>query len=528
MVSYSRRGVSRRQLLRLGGVSALGMLITSCGASAGALRAVGPEPAGKPKPGGDLVFATNMDIATLDPAFSQNFSERFAYYAMFNTLVGYDKDFNIVPELAVGWETTDGGRSLTFHLRKNVKFHDGTSCDAEAVKWNLDRLLDESTNSPLRGQLTPPLNTVVVVDRHTVKLDLAKPWRPLLGAFGERPGFMVSPTAVEKYGKDFGVHPVGTGPFELERYRIGNELVLKRFDGYWDEGRPYLDSITMRHTPDQQVQLTMLRTGEAHIMDNLTPQLALTIQNAEGIAITKADSGRWYAMQMDTDKPPFDEPKLRQAIAHATNTVGVKNALYRGEARIATNSIGIGWAYDPGATSQAYPYDLDLAKKKVSEAGAKGMSIRYANSSETDYQLITQLLQEGYAKTGLELDVETVPGSDYYNLVVEDKLNWSLTAWTPRADPDGLLRTLFYSSGGQNTTGYKNPVVDRLLDEAAVIPDQKKAKKLYGEVNQLIAKDAPYVWIIWPNSITVTRENVQGFRAYPDEVYRLRDLWMSS
>lgn len=520
--------ITRRHALELGGVSALGMLIAACGGSPGTLETSRPEPAGEPRRGGDLTFATNMDIATLDPAFSQNFSERFAYYAIYNTLVGYDEDFNIVPELAVGWDLGDGGQTLTFHLRKNVKFHDGTDCDAEAVKWNLDRILEESTNSPIRGSLTPPLKTVTAVDKHTVRLDLERAWRPLLAAFGERPGFIVSPTAVEKYGKDFGQHPVGSGPFAFASYTYGSELVLERFEDYWAPGKPYLDSITMRHTPDQQVQMTMLRTGEAHVMDALNPQLALTIQNAEGVVVQKARSGRWYAMQMDTDKPPFDDPALRQAIAHATNREAVREALYRDEARIATNSIGIGWAYDPELNEPAYGYDLDAARKKVRQAGAEGLSVRYANSSQTDYQQIAQLLYEGYSKIGLDPQVEAVPGSDYYTLVLEDKLNWTLTAWTPRADPDGLLRTLFHSSGSQNTTGYRNPDVDRLLDQAAALTDLTKAKPIYSKVNRIIEKDSPYVWIIWPNAISVTRENIQGFRFYPDEVFRLRDLWMSS
>lgn len=526
--SGAGRLLTRRHALELGGVSALAALIAACGGSPGTLETSRPEPAGEPQRGGDLVFATNMDISTLDPVFSQNFSERFAYYAIYNTLVAYDEDFNIVPELAVGWDLGDAGRSLTFHLRKNVTFHDGTDCDAEAVKWNLDRILDESTNAPIRGSITPPLKTVTAVDKYTVRLDLAKAWRPLLAAFGERPGFIVSPTAVEKYGKDYGRHPVGSGPFRLVDYTFGSKLDMERFDDYWDPGKPYLDSITMRHTPDQQVQMTMLRTGEAHIMDALNPQLALTIQNADGVVVQKARSGRWYAMQMDTDRPPFDDPLLRQAIAHATNSEAVKEAIYRDEARIATNSIGIGWAYDPKLNKPLYPYDLDLARQKVKDAGADGLEVRYANSSQTDYQQICQLLYENYSKIGLDPQVETVPGSDYYNLVVEDKLNWTLTAWTPRADPDGLLRTLFHSTSSQNTTGYHNPEVDRLLDRAAGLTDRKAAARIYTEVNRIIEKDAPYVWIIWPNSISVTRDNIQGFRFYPDEVFRLRDLWMSS
>ncbi|MBF8187689.1 hypothetical protein ITP53_18490 [Nonomuraea sp. K274] len=524
--------MSRRVLLQAGGVSALGLLIAACGGGTGTATGgnLGTSPGGAtgtPTSGGNLVFATSMDITTLDPAFSQNVSERFAYYAMYNTLVGYDKDFNIVPELAEKWETSKDGKVLTLHLRKGVKFHDGTPFGADAVKWNLDRILDKKTNSPLRGTLTPPLNAVKVVDDATVELQLDTAWRPLLAALGERPGFMVSPTAVEKYGQDYGVHPVGTGPFQFVSFTQDSELKLQRFKDYWAPDKVHLDSITFRHTPEQQVQLTMLRTGEAHITDAITPQLAVTIQSDPSVTIKQAPSGSWYALQMDCDKPPFDKPELRQAIAYATNREGVKGAIFQGKARVATGPTGIGWAYSTSDTTPLYSYDLNKAKQLVQQAGAQGMTVNYVNSSDSDYQTIVQLLQGDYSKIGLNVKVGTVPGSDYYNEVVEDKLNWSLTKWTQRADPDGLLRILFHSKGSQNTTGYSNPEVDRLLDQAAGISDTAEAAKIYQQIQKLVEKDAPYVWVVWPDDIVPFGNKVGGVTLYPDAIYRLRELWIS-
>src|SRR5712691_11566896 len=135
--------------------------------------------------GGSLVYARNMDTKSLDPHFSTQLSERYALYLIYNTLVAYDKHFNIVPDLAASWEIGGEGKSITFHLQPGVKFHDGTDCDAAAVKWNLDRILDPAVNSPLRGQLQPPLEKVDVVDKTTVKLQSSIPWRPLLAALGE-------------------------------------------------------------------------------------------------------------------------------------------------------------------------------------------------------------------------------------------------------------------------------------------------------------------------------------------------------
>lgn len=523
--------LDRRQVVQAGGLSALGLLVAACsggGSSTSEQPGTGTgSTGGTPVKGGDLVFATQMDIATLDPAFSQNFNERFAYYAIFNTLVAYDKDFNIVPELAERWETSEDGKTLTLFLREGVKFHDGTPFNAEAVKWNLDRLLDESVNSPLRGSVTPPLNDVTVVDDATVELNLATAWRPLLASLGERPGFMVSPTAVEKLGEDFGVNPVGTGPFEFVSFSQDSELKLQKFADYWDPDKVFLDSITFKNTPEQQVQLTMLRTGEAHIADAVTPQLASTVQGDAAVTIGESVTGNWYAMQMDVDKPPFDKLELRQAIAHATNREGVKSAIFLDKARVATGPTGIGWAY-PDNETPLYDFDLEKASQLVEQAGAKGQTVDYINSSESDYQTIVQVLQDGYSKIGLELNVGTVPGADYYDQVLEDKLNWTLTQWTPRADPDGLLRILFYSTGSQNTTGYRNPEVDRLLDQAAGITDQAEAAPIYEQVQKIVEEDAPYVWVIWPDALVPYASKVAGLTMYPDSIYRLRDLWIGA
>jgi peptide/nickel transport system substrate-binding protein len=519
--------MSRRFVLQAGGVSALGLLIAACGGSTSTGGQPGAGAAGTPVRGGDLVFAMSMNITTLDPAFSQNTSERFAYYVMYNTLVAYDKDFNIVPELAERWETSKNGKTLTLHLRQGVKFHDGTPFDANAVKWNLERILDKKTNSPLRGSLTPPLDAVKVVDDATVELNLATAWRPLLAALGERPGFMVSPTAVQKYGKDYGLHPVGTGPFQFVSFTQDSELKLKRFQGYWNADKIYLDSITFKNTPEQQVQLTMLRTGEAHISDAITPQLALTIQGNSSVAIKEAPTGNWFALQMDCDKPPFSKPELRQAIAYATNREGVKSAIFRNKARVAAGPTGIGWAYSTSNTTPIYAYDLNKAKQLVQQAGAEGLAVDYINSSDSGYQTVAQLLQSDYSNIGLKLKVGTVPGSDYYTEVVSDKINWSVTKWTPRADPDGLLRILLHSNGSQNTTGYSNPEVDRLLDQAAGISDHAQAAKIYQQIQQIVEKDAPYVWVVWPDDLVPHSSKLGGVTLYPDSVYRLREMWIS-
>ena len=481
-------------------------------------------PAAAKTSGGSLVYARNMDTRTLDPHFSAQLSERYALYLIYNTLVAYDKDFNIVPDLAASWDIGDQGKSVTFHLQPGVKFHDGTECDAAAVKWNLDRVVDPSANSPLRGQLQPPLEKVDVIDKTTVKLTSSIPWRPLLAALGERPGFIVSPTAVQKSGQDFGRTPVGSGPFKFVEWAPDSHITVERFTDYWGKGKPQLDRIDIRHVPDTQVQLGMIRTGEAHLIDSVVPSAVQTLQSAQEVTVEELKSGRFWGTQCHSEIPPFDNADLRKAVAYATDRESVRRVAFASTGRLATHPLGGGWAYNAQLDSEGYPFDLDKAKESLSRSGVAGVSLTFTNSNDRLTQDIAQILQTTYAKIGLNVSLESVPAADSFARVKEGKTNWTTTNWAPRADPDGLLRILWHSTGFQNTTHFNVPEVDRILDQAAGMFDTKQAAPLYTQVERMVVQEASYTFAIWPSEFAARRNNVQGFIYYPDLILRLRDL----
>ena len=469
-----------------------------------------------------------MDTKTLDPAFSGQLSERYALYMIYNTLVAYDKDFNIVPDLAASWDIGDDGKSITFHLQPNVKFHDGTACDAAAVKWNLDRILDPAANSPLRGQLTPPLQQVDVVDATTVKLTSSTAWRPLLAALGERPGFIVSPTAAQSAGANFGQKPVGSGPFKFVEWVPDSHITVQRFGEYWNKGKPYLDQVEIRHVPDPQVQLGMVRTGEAQIIDSVDPSILSTIQNVPGITIEELKSGRFWGTQAHSDIPPFNNADLRQAVAYATDRDAVRGVSFGGTGRPATHPLGSGWAYDPALDSQGFSLDLDKAKAALDKSGVGNQALMFVNSNDRRQQDMAQVLQSTYAKIGLNVQLGSVAAADSFARVKDGTINWTLTNWAPRADPDGLLRILWYSTGFQNTTKFNVPQVDQLLDQAAGMFDTKQAAAIYRQVEQLVVQEASYTFTVWPSEFAARRSNVQNFVYYPDLILRFRDLSLST
>jgi peptide/nickel transport system substrate-binding protein len=252
---------------------------------------------GSPQAGGTLNVGLPSDSKTMDPIFSVQFTERQVLYLVFNTLVRFGPDFSIYPELAESWQIEDGGKRVTFKLREGVQFHDGTPFDAAAVKWNIDRRLDSAVASPQRDQLVPIIDSVNVIDARTVAFVLKAPYAGLLSLLGERPGFMLSPTASEKLGKDFGNAPVGTGPFVFKEWVRGSHMTVERNPKYWEASKPYLDRIVFRDISGAVVGLQRLVTGEVDFVADLSPQDVKQLQGRSGIALAPITVGRWYSLQ---------------------------------------------------------------------------------------------------------------------------------------------------------------------------------------------------------------------------------------
>lgn len=516
--------LSRRSVLGAGvGLTAAGLL-AAC-APGGSANNQGAA-SGPKKVGGDLKYAANFDVRTLDPAFSAAFSERFIYYAVYNGLVAYDADLNIVPDLAASWTYSDGGKTVTFKLRPGVVFHDDTPCDATAVKYNFDRILDPAVNSPQRSQLSA-VQSVLAPDATTVVLKLSKPWRPLLAALGERPGFISSPTAIKKYGADYGAHGVGTGPYQITEYRQGDHIVLTRFSKNWNAQSSYLNTIRFDNVPDTSAQLARVRTGEATILNNVDSRLVPTIKGANGVSMITNDTGIWFVSTMDPHVAPFNDPNVRQAIGYATDREAIIKSVFQGNARTASTPIGIGWAYNPEYSGPTYNFDLEKAKQALAQSSQKAAVIPFVNSTNSQYTAVAQAMLGGFKDAGLNIKSGSVPAEDFFSQVKSGKISWSVGSWAPRADPDGLLRVLFHTDGAQNTVHYSNPKVDGLLDQAAEVLDTAKAKPIYDQIYQLVNQDAVLQSIIWPDNVIAFRSEVGGVQQYGDGILRFKDMWMS-
>jgi peptide/nickel transport system substrate-binding protein len=263
--------------------------------------------AATPARGGTLNVGLANDAKTYDPIYSVQFTERHVLYLVFDTLVRYAPDFSIKPELAESWEISADGKTVVFALRAGVMFQDGTKFDAAAVKWNIDQRMDKDVNSPQRELLAPIIASVDVVDPLHVAFHLAQPSPGLFSLLGERPGFMVSPTAWQQRGKEFGQRPVGTGAFLLKEWTRGSQVVLERNPNYWQKGLPYLDSVVVHDMAGSVIGVQRLLTGEIDYVGELTPTDVRPIESRSGIVLKPITVGRWdrsWAVERDHDARP--------------------------------------------------------------------------------------------------------------------------------------------------------------------------------------------------------------------------------
>ena len=501
------------------------------GAAVALLVSIGMPPgaaAEEPQHGGVLSVGFPSDSKTFDPTYSVQFTEREVLYTIYNTLVRYGSDFSIQPELAESWSIENDGKRIVFKLRGGVKFQDGTDFNAEAVKWNIDHRLDKEVASPQRQQLDPIIESVEVVDPLTVAFNLKQRSPGLLSLLGERPGFMISPAAAKKYGKDLGNHPVGTGPFIFKEWVKGNQITVERNPNYWEKGKPYLDRIVFHDIAGSIIGVQRLATKELDYVGELSPQDVLQLQSRPEIKLYPIKVGRWYSLQWHMYEPPFDNANLRQAIAYGIDRKRIVDIVMAGKGELYDGPTPEGlWWFD--ANAKTYPYDPARAKALLAEAGyPNGFEYTLSTPQIGVLQQINQLVQEQLAAVGIKLKLEPVSQSEWYDRLVKRTTNMSPNRWTQRPDPDGLLYILFDSKGYANTTGYKNEQVDKLLEEGRTTYDQAARKKIYDQAQEIIVKDIPMFSLFYSVEYGALRDSVQGFAWIPDQIPRFRDLWKKS
>ena len=475
-----------------------------------------------PVRGGTLRAGMYSDFVNLDPDVSTTLPDREAWKEIFNTLVGITADLKLVPELAESWEFPSPTR-LVFHLRHGVKFQDGTDFNAQAVKFNIDR--KKSAGGPRVSELSL-VESVDVIDPYTVRFNLREPFSPLLAILTDGSGMMSSPAAVQKYGRDYSQHPVGAGPFSFVEWLKDDHLTVRRFPDYWDPSLPCLDEIRFVPVPDTAVKLTDLEAGALDLIDSVAPKDVATIKRDRSYRYSEVSDLGWRSLDFNVTQPPFTNKAVRQAIAWAVDRNVLHKAILFNTGVIAQGPISPALpAYDPAFA----PYHQDLKKAKALLAeGGESSGFRFtllAPRVEVRDQ-VAQVLKEELAPLGVEADIQMVDFGQYIRTLTTRGYSVELGGWSGRPDLDGSLNYLFSTTGSQNYTGYSNPQVDVMLERARLIADPALRTRLYRQAQAIVADDAPVVFLFYLPQNVATTLRVHGAVASPDDLVRLKTVWM--
>jgi len=483
--------------------------------------------------GGTLRAGLDADPPTLDPHLSGSAVDRQVYQNLYDKLVDTDANLAIVPMLATSWTISPDGKTVTFKLRQGVKFSDGTPFNADAVKYNFERMLDPKFPSVRRSEIRP-VTAVTAPDPSTVAISLEQPYSPLLYVLTDRAGMMVSPAAARAAGTNFAQHPVGTGPFVFVDRVPQDHITLRRSPDYWVKGEPYVDEVVFRPITDDNARVANLKSGDVDII-NLVPlpqvkELAKeAAQPGSRFKLLEHGAMAWTALSLNVTKPPFDNKLLRQAFAATIDRNAIANIVLQGAAYPAYSLFPNGTAaYDP--TWKLPPRNIPKAKELLQSAGHPGgFEFTLIILPGQQRVALAEAIQAMAADAGIKVDIRTEEQGTFVSDVTKIQEQSGDIEWSGRPDPDFDIYPFVTQSGigAFNYTGYTSDRMQTALDAARYLNDMGQRRRAYRQASEILADDVPYVPLFFPKEYKLVSTHLRGFVQVPDGMMRLRTVWLA-
>ncbi|MHC1551367.1 ABC transporter substrate-binding protein [Phyllobacterium sp. K27] len=511
-------------------------LIRKVMATAGLVIALAASPAWAQTPPNVLVVGQIAEPQSLDPHTVTATNDFRILVNVYDGLVRYkDQTLEVEPALAESWTTSEDGKTYTFKLRQGVKFHDGSLFNAEAVTFNFERMLKEDHPFYNTGPFPLSFNfssieSVNALDEHTVEFKLKEPFAPFLSNLAYPTGLIVSPAAVKQYGKEFGRHPSGTGPFKFVEWQSSQRVVVERNPDYWG-GAPALEAVVFRPITDANTRVAEMMAGGIDVMMEVPPDNIATFKSDANFAVSEQVGPHvWFAI-LNTREGPFADKRVRQAANYAVNKETLVNDVLQGTATVSAGPIppAFNWVK---SSVQAYPYDPEKAKALLNDAGAKSPQLTFyvaeGGSGMLDPTTMGAAIQADLQAVGFKVKIETYEWNTFLGRVnpgLEKKADMAEMAWMTN-DPDTLPYLTLRSDampdkGGFNSGYYSNPKVDELLEKARLSTDQAERGKLYAEVQEIVHEEAPWLFVANWKQNAVTSAAVHGFKLQPSFLLQL-------
>ncbi len=481
-----------------------------------------------PKYGGKLIVGISADAQNFDPHFKSGKESDIVQEGIFERLVRLDAAGNAVPDLAESWKVVDP-RTYVFTLRRGVKFHDGSDFNADVVKWNFDFALDPKNATAVAGQLEM-IESVTVLDPYTVQFKLKAPFSAFPIRLGSWVAKIKSRAAYEKFGKEHSIrNPVGTGPFIFKEWKKDQYIRVVRNPNYWNKPLPYLDEVEYRPIPDEAVKLTNLLTGQIDLIDNAPPHELAALEKNRDVRVARTEGWQQEILWFNTRRAPFNNQKLRLAIAKSINKSAMVKALFFGTAIPATAGLPpSSWAYHPGLNASAY--DPDGARRLVAESGVRpGLKATVVVSTASPlFKQEAEMIQQFVRPLGIELQVQVLETGAWWDRVLGQSRDWdmALEDFALNPDPDEYYSLHIPCNDTYNLAGICDEEMEKLFKEGRALTDREQRKQAYFKLQELLDERVPLVFLAHRQEYEVHRSYVKNYVARGNGFPRLHEVWL--
>lgn len=481
-----------------------------------------------------LIFAQGADPRGLDPAFVDDGESAKVIVNIYEGLLKYKEgSTEIEPCLAESWKISDDQKEYTFKLREGVKFHDGTDFNAEAVKKNIDRQLppNRTDDMPYASFVFGEVYKVDVVDEYNVKITLKQAYTPFLANLAMALAAPIaSPSALDKNNGNLNENPVGTGAFKFVEWKKGEQITLEKNSEYWGD-KAKLDKVVVKFTKENSVRASELITGSTNMMDGVDPNDINKLKES-GVEILSEGGMNINYMAFNNSRAPFNDPKLREAISYALDKEEIVKYLYQGYAEPAYSPLP---TFMPGYTDKykGYEYNPEKAKQLLKELGKENLNIKiitYSNPrpyNSVNGQKLAEAVQNALQKVGVTANIEPYEWTAYKDKVKQGEGDIMFYGWIgDNGDADNFL-SLFDSKeieSSLNAAKYSSTEVDNLLKEARKTPNGDARNKIYEQIQEVIAKDAPWYCISYAKDIVAVSSKVKNFKQHPTGVTFFKEV----
>ena len=477
---------------------------------------------------GFLYLRLSSDITTLDPAMIVDVSGGAVSARIFNGLVRFDEESKVIPDLADSYSISRDGKRYRFSLRKGVRFHNGREFTAKDVKYSFERVLNPNTRSPrtwlfdrilgareFMNGASPDVRGIRVLNDYTVEIEITEPFGPFLNLLAMPSACIVPSDEAVKEG--FSSNPVGTGPFTVKEWKRGRELILSASEDYFDK-RPKIKGIVYRVIPEELTAIAEFESGNLDVIGVPSTEFRRYSESPKWSGLIMKSSGlNTFYLGLNCQRPPFDDKRVRQALNYAIDRERILGTILEGRAELAAGSI------PPlllKGGNKGYGYDPEKARALLKEAGLeKGFGFRIYQGVDQDTADIMEVVQQYLKEIGVDAEIVQLEWSAFKDAINKGEADSFWLSWkADYPDPENFLFPVFHSSNwgaAGNRARFKDPHIDKIIEDAQREPDEEKRKALYLEAERMTIEEAPWVFFWHKNDYTIYQPWVDGIKAYP-------------